>query len=72
MHSHSQPLLAYLRLLGVEPTGSGALAVGDGGSFHSPSFRLNADGHGELNARGEVVVETRHGMVQGGAGAVRW
>jgi hypothetical protein len=72
MHSHSQPLLAYLRLLGVEPTGSGALAVGDGGSFHSASFRLNADGHGELNARGEVVVETRHGMVQGGAGAVRW
>src|SRR5512144_2271258 len=28
MHSHAQPLLAFLRLLGVEPTARGSLAVG--------------------------------------------
>ncbi|MEO8602628.1 MAG: hypothetical protein ABI629_08635, partial [bacterium] len=33
MHSHAQPLLAYLRLLGVEPTARGTLAVGQGGRF---------------------------------------
>lgn len=72
MHSHAQPLLAYLRLLGVEPTGAGTLAVGDGGSFRSATLRVDADGHGQLEARGEVVVETRYGVVRGGAGAVRW
>ena len=72
MHSHSQPLLAYLRLLGVEPTTNGALAVGDGGSFHSATFRLDADGHGALDAGGEVIVESQHGVVRSGAGTVSW
>ena len=72
MHSHAQPLLAYLRLLGVEPTASGALAVGAGGEFASPTFRLDARGHGELAASGEVVVETTHGLVRGSPGRLRW
>jgi hypothetical protein len=72
MHSHSQPLLAYLRLLGVEPTTNGALAVGDGGSFRSATFRLDADGHGALDAGGEVIVESQHGVVRSGAGTVSW
>ena len=72
MHSHSQPILAYLRMLGVEPTADGALAVGEGGSFEGATLRLDADGHGELQARGEVLIETHHGSVRGGAGKVHW
>src|SRR5262245_60865317 len=72
MHSHAQPLLAYLRLLGVEPTPQGSLAVGGGGRFQSETFRIEASGHGRLRARGAVVVESRHGTVRGGAGTVRW
>jgi hypothetical protein len=72
MHSHAQPLLAYLRLLGVEPTPDGTLAVGAGGRFHSRSFRLASDGHGSLLARGPVVVDSRHLTVRGGPGRVAW
>lgn len=35
LHAHAQPLLAYLRLLGVEPDASAGLLVGGGGSFQS-------------------------------------
>jgi hypothetical protein len=72
LHSHAQPLLAYLRLLGVEPTERGSLAVGGGGSFSSRAFHLDPDGHGSLEALGEVVVETRYGDVRGGPGNVAW
>jgi hypothetical protein len=72
MHSHAQPLLAYLRLLGVAPTPRGTLAVGTGGAFSSPTFRLDARGNGSLAARGPVTVESAHGVVGGGAGSLRW
>jgi len=72
MHSHAQPLLAYLRLLGIEPTADGALAIGGGGSFRSQVLRLGRDGHGSLLAAGDVVLETRHGILRGGPGAVQW
>lgn len=72
MHSHAQPLLAYLRLLGVEPTPRGTLATGSGGAFASRTFRLDEDGHGRLAARGSVVLETAHGEVRGHRGRVRW
>jgi hypothetical protein len=71
-HSHAQPLLAYLRLLGVEPTTRGTLAVGGGARFESPVLRLAASGHGRLEARGPVLLETRHGAAEGGPGTVRW
>jgi hypothetical protein len=70
-HSHAQPLLAYLRLLGVEPTANGTLAVGAGGRFRSPTFQLGTDGHGRLRARGPATVESAHGTVSG-SGVVRW
>ena len=72
LHSHSAPLLGYLRLLGVEPTATGALRVGAGAGWRSPTLRVEADGHGELATRGPVVVETSHGTVRGGPGRVRW
>jgi hypothetical protein len=72
MHSHAQPLLAYLRLLGIEPTSQGKLAVGRGGTFESQVFRLASDGHGSASVRGPVAVETSHGNVAGGPGIVRW
>jgi hypothetical protein len=72
MHSHAQPLLAYLRLLGVEPTPDGSLAIGAGGSFRSQVLRLGRDGHGSLVAAGAVALETRHGTVRGGPGALQW
>jgi hypothetical protein len=72
MHSHAQPLLAYLRLLGIEPTARGTLAVGKGGAFRSRVLRVDRLGHGRLRARGPVVLETAHGTVRGGAGVVAW
>lgn len=72
MHSHAQPLLAYLRLLGVEPTPRGTLAVGKGGDFRSEVFQLDSTGHGSLQARGAVSLETINGTVNGGPGKISW
>lgn len=72
LHSHAQPLLAYLRLLGVQPTASGALRVGGGGSFSSRVLDLRPDGSGRLDAAGPVVVETSRGTVRGEGGPVVW
>ena len=73
MHSHSAPLLTYLRLLGVEPAIDGALLVrGSGGSFASRTFRVDADGHGRLTALGLVTVRSAHGEVRAGPGEVTW
>ncbi|MFI1916842.1 GH36-type glycosyl hydrolase domain-containing protein [Nocardia sp. NPDC020380] len=51
LHSHSQPLLAYLRLLGVAPTAGGTLTIGApsgrGASFDSRVLRVRPDGTGE-------------------------
>jgi len=72
LHSHAQPLLAYLRLLGVEPTAQGALQVGSGARFTSETFSLDDDGHGRLTAKGDVQLVTVNGTVHGSAGTVRW
>ena len=72
LHSHAQPLLAYLRLLGIEPTDEGSLRVGSGAEFSSPTFTLRADGSGLLPAASPVVIETERGPVQGGPGDVIW
>jgi len=72
LHSHSQPLLGYLRLLGVEPDARGALRVGAGGSFRSRVFSLAADGSGALEARDLVVIEGSRGAVSGGPGTVQF
>ncbi len=72
MHSHSAPLLAYLRLLGVEPVRDGELFVGGGGSFESEVFRLAADGHGSVRAAGMMLVRSQHGAADGGPGTVSW
>jgi hypothetical protein len=71
-HSHAQPLLSYLRLLGIEPTTRGTLAVGAGAAFRSRVLRLEASGHGTLRTRGAVTLETAHGTVHGRAARVRW
>lgn len=72
MHSHAQPLLAYLRLLGVEPTADGALSVAGGpGDFTSQVFTIDGSG-GRLVARGPVVLDTPAGRITGGPGEVRW
>ncbi len=72
LHSHAQPLLAYLRLLGVEPTADGSLRTGRGGEYRSRVFDLDADGHGRLDAMGNVTVASVHGRVRGNVGALRW
>ena len=72
MHSHAQPLLAYLRLLGVEPTARGTLAIGRGAMFGSRVFRLESSGRGSLQARGQVELETTRGTVRGGPGRIAW
>ena len=72
LHSHAQPLLAYLRLLGVEPAPDGRLRVGKGASFESACFCLSSDGHGWLQAKGPVVLDTGFGEIRGGPGRVEW
>lgn len=72
LHSHAQPLLAYLRLLGIEPSGAGALKIGSGAAYRSKILRIDPDGHGSLLARGPVILETTYGVVHGGPGEVSW
>jgi hypothetical protein len=72
LHSHAQPLLAYLRLLGVEPTATGELAVGGGGRFASRVLVVEPDGSGRLHPTGEVRVRTANGQVSTGRGTVTW
>ena len=71
-HSHAQPLLTYLRVLGIEPTPRGTLAVGRGAELRSRVFHLRRSGHGSLQARGTVSLETPHGTADGGPGKVSW
>ena len=72
LHSHAQPLLAYLRLLGLEPAPDGALRVRGGGAWSSRNVEVRSDGHGRLEASGEVALDTPFGRVEGGPGTVEW
>jgi hypothetical protein len=77
MHSHAQPLLAYLRLLGVEPLANGSLRVRGAGpevgaSFRSRTLTVGADGSGSLSTVGAVTVHSPSGRVSGGPGTVAW
>ncbi len=72
LHSHAQPVLSYLRLLGVEARPDGSLGIGSGGSFASETFELDADGHGRLAAAGDVTLSTEHGIVRGSGEELRW
>ncbi|MEV3853675.1 hypothetical protein AB0J38_05025 [Streptomyces sp. NPDC050095] len=72
LHSHAQPLLGHLRLLGVEPTDRGQLAVGGGAFFDSRVLTVHPDGSGALRPRGRAEVVTRDGRVHRGSGEIRW
>ena len=71
-HAHSQPLLAYLRLLGVEPTPDNALQVAGsaGATFTSPTLHLDGE-HGALSTIGIVTLQTPTGPVRGET-QLRW
>jgi len=71
LHSHAQPLLAYLRLIGIEPTINGGLKIGKG-NWQSRNLMLNVDGHGTLTTRGQVRLETEHGIVEDVKGHLEW
>ncbi|MBC9713692.1 hypothetical protein H9Y04_14050 [Streptomyces sp. TRM66268-LWL] len=71
-HSHAQPLLAYLRLLGVEPTRDGRLGVGGGAEFSSRFLTVRADGSGRLRGSGGLAVTTRDGHLHEGQLEVAW
>jgi hypothetical protein len=75
MHSHSQPLLAYLRLLGIAPGTGGELCIKPAGgrprgSFQSGLLSLGQDGRGWLKPRGNVTIETARGQVSGSLGTL--
>ena len=71
LHSHAQPLLAYLRLLGVEPGPAGELRVG-AGDFASRVLTVRPDGSGRLHTAGEVTVRTAAGAKRTGSGVLTW
>jgi hypothetical protein len=65
-HAHSQPLLTYLRLLGVEPTPDNHLQVTGSSGATFTSQTLHLDGlHGSLATLGPVTVQTVAGPLQG-------
>ena len=77
LHSHAQPLLTYLRLLGVEPTSAGQLRLGPSSlegtaTFDSQFLHIDERGHGRLQARGPVRLDTASGIVESGPGEVRF
>lgn len=72
LHSHAQPLLAYLRLLGVEPTASGELSVRGGGRFTSRVLTVQPDGSGTVRAAHKIRVRTRTGRIVTGQGVLTW
>ena len=72
LHSHAQPLLAYLRLLGVEPTAAGELSVRGGGRFTSRVLTVRPDGSGSAHPAHEIRVRTRSGRVVTGQGVLTW
>jgi hypothetical protein len=72
LHSHAQPLHAFIRLLGIEPGVDGALRVGSGAAFESATFSVSEDGHGSALAKGPVMYQTVHGRVSGGPGRIEW
>jgi hypothetical protein len=72
LHSHAQPLLGYLRLLGVEPTSDGRLRCGGGGHFESRTLTVRPDGSGRLAATGPVEVLGRSGRTGWGTGELTW
>ena len=71
LHSHAQPVLSYLRLLGVEPTPRGTLALGRGARYESKTLRLEEDGSGALTTIGPVHVEAASGP-RTGSGTVEF
>ncbi len=72
LHSHSQPILGYLRLLGIHPTSDGHLNVQGGGEWRSKTLKVDADGHGSLRSFGPVILDTPFGEVRGGPGLITW
>ena len=77
MHSHAQPILTYLRLLGVEPAPDGALRVRGpvaeaGARYESRTFTVESDGTGRLSALGPVTVDTGSRRVTAAAGVLAW
>jgi hypothetical protein len=73
MHAHAQPLLTYLRLLGVGPGVDGGLTVSGGrGSWESSVLSVKADGSGSLSPIGETTVHHRNGATQSNGEKVTW
>lgn len=72
LHSHAQPLLSYLRLLGVEPTADGRLRCGGGGHFESRTLTVRPDGSGRLAAAGTVEVLHNGGRTGWATGELTW
>ncbi|MDH5171296.1 MAG: hypothetical protein OEW92_02680 [Gammaproteobacteria bacterium] len=67
MHSHSQPLLGYLRLLGIGPQADGSLGILPAGglpvgSFNSQVLALGTDGHGWLKPVNDITLRAPHGL----------
>ena len=69
---HAQPLLGYLRLLGVEPTGDGRLRCDGGADFESRTLLVRPDGSGRLRSVGPIEVLTRDGSAIRGTGELTW
>jgi hypothetical protein len=77
LHAHSQPILAYLRLLGVEPNQEGGLDIKpsderSGSTFSSRVLRINEDGTGWINTIGPVQLSLNSSKLSSRAGRIRF
>jgi hypothetical protein len=69
-HAHSQPLLAYLRLLGIEPRADGGMNVGGVGVLETSTLKVDGRA-GRISATGSVTVHHPGGRASG-FGEVTW
>lgn len=77
LHAHSQPILAYLRLLGVEPNQEGGLDIKpsygrSGSTFSSRVLCINEDGTGWINTMGPVELSLNSSKLSSQAGRIRF
>ncbi|MRI33293.1 hypothetical protein EOPP23_09890 [Endozoicomonas sp. OPT23] len=64
-HAHTNPILGYVHILGLEVTPECTLRVGKGGYFESQILCINEDGSGWIKSDHEITIESVNGKFTG-------